>query len=71
MMVNIAMGSGSSIAEEEVRPTFDKALDSFLKGMAHGSTLALFDVDLIYWEMARNKRPLPCIIKPSSMGPIR
>ncbi|GMH01567.1 hypothetical protein Nepgr_003406 [Nepenthes gracilis] len=36
-----------------VRTNLQKALDSFLKGAARGSTLAMVDAGLVYWEMGR------------------
>ncbi|KAL5539280.1 hypothetical protein UlMin_046049 [Ulmus minor] len=36
-----------------VRPNLDKALDSFLKGVARGSTLAMVDAGLVYWETGK------------------
>nr|GEU67613.1 hypothetical protein [Tanacetum cinerariifolium] len=32
----------------------EKALGSFFKGAAHGSTLAMVDAGLVYWEIGKN-----------------
>ncbi|KAG5520800.1 hypothetical protein RHGRI_033393 [Rhododendron griersonianum] len=36
-----------------VKRNVEKALESFLKGVARGSTLAMVDAGLVYWEMGR------------------
>ncbi|KAK9117259.1 hypothetical protein Sjap_016206 [Stephania japonica] len=38
-----------------VRPNMDKALDSFLKGAARGSSLAMVDAGLLYWEAGKRE----------------
>lgn len=39
-----------------VRRNPAKALDSFLKGAARGSALAMVDAGLIFWEMGKKDR---------------
>lgn len=38
-----------------VKQNTEKALESFLKGAARGSTLAMVDAGLVYWEMGKKE----------------
>lgn len=51
-----------------VRPNLNKALDSFLKGAARGSTLAMVDAGLIYWEMGRKDKAIALYQKAAELG---
>lgn len=49
-MVLLRWGKRFKHGRGGVRPNLEKALDSFLKGVARGSTLAMVDAGLVYWE---------------------
>ncbi|KAF8408297.1 hypothetical protein HHK36_007445 [Tetracentron sinense] len=51
-----------------VRPNLHKALDSFLKGAARGSTLAMVDAGLIYWEMGKKEEGISLYKKAAVLG---
>lgn len=51
-----------------VRPNIQKALDSFLKGAARGSTLAMVDAGLIYWEMGKKEESIALYRKAAELG---
>ncbi|KAJ7943693.1 F-box protein [Quillaja saponaria] len=51
-----------------VRPNIDKALDSFKKGAARGSTMAMVDAGLIYWEMGKKEKAVALYQKASELG---
>nr|DAD30828.1 TPA_asm: hypothetical protein HUJ06_009679 [Nelumbo nucifera] len=51
-----------------VRPNLDKALDSFLKGAARGSTLAMVDAGLIYWEIGKKGEGIALYKKAAELG---
>lgn len=51
-----------------VRPNIQKALDSFLKGAARGSTLAMVDAGLIYWEMGKKEESVALYRKAAELG---
>ncbi|KAM6589357.1 hypothetical protein CsatA_011962 [Cannabis sativa] len=51
-----------------VRPNLDKALDSFLKGAARGSTLAMVDAGLVYWESGNKDKAMALYHKASALG---
>lgn len=51
-----------------VRPNSQKALDSFLKGAARGSTLAMVDAGLIYWEMGKKEESMAWYSKAATLG---
>lgn len=46
----------------------DKALDSFLKGADRGSTLAMVDAGLIYWEMGERDRGIELYRRAALLG---
>ncbi|KAI4384146.1 hypothetical protein MLD38_002334 [Melastoma candidum] len=50
-MLFLRWGKSFKHGRAGVRPNVDKALDSFLKGAALGSTLAMVDAGLLYWEI--------------------
>lgn len=51
-----------------VRVNLDKALKSFLKGASRGSTLAMVDAGLLYWEMGRKDKALSLYQKAAALG---
>ncbi|CAK7332585.1 unnamed protein product [Dovyalis caffra] len=51
-----------------VRPNLDKALDSFLKGAARGSTLAMVDAGLLYWEIGNKDKAIALYEKAAQLG---
>ena len=51
-----------------VRPNLDKALDSFLKGAARGSALAMVDAGLIYWELGHKDKAVALYHKAAELG---
>ncbi|CAK9144962.1 unnamed protein product [Ilex paraguariensis] len=51
-----------------VKPNLHKALDSFLKGAARGSTLAMVDAGLIYWEMGKKEEGIALYGKAAELG---
>ncbi|KAI6694890.1 hypothetical protein NL676_022600 [Syzygium grande] len=46
----------------------EKALESFLKGAARGSTLAMVDAGLMYWEMGKKEAAVELYRKAASLG---
>ncbi|KAL5562936.1 hypothetical protein UlMin_032683 [Ulmus minor] len=51
-----------------VRPNLDKALDSFLKGVARGSTLAMVDAGLVYWETGKKGKAVALYKRAAVLG---
>lgn len=51
-----------------VRPNLEKALDSFMKAVARGSTLAMVDAGLIYWEMGQKSKAISLYRKAAELG---
>ncbi|KAL9401163.1 hypothetical protein Peur_005012 [Populus x canadensis] len=51
-----------------VRPNLDKALDSFLKGAVRGSTLAMVDAGLLYWEIGKKDKAIALYKKAAVLG---
>lgn len=51
-----------------VKPNLKKALDSFLKGAARGSTMAMVDAGLIYWEMGKKEEGIAWYRKAAELG---
>ncbi|PKI77144.1 hypothetical protein CRG98_002647, partial [Punica granatum] len=51
-----------------VRQNPAKALDSFLKGAARGSTLAMVDAGLIYWEMGKKDKAIQLYQRAAALG---
>ncbi|XP_052184150.1 F-box protein At1g70590 [Diospyros lotus] len=51
-----------------VRPNLQKALDSFLKGAARGSTLAMVDAGLVYWEMGKREEAITLYRRAAELG---
>ncbi|KAF5175373.1 F-box protein [Thalictrum thalictroides] len=51
-----------------VSPNLDKALDSFLKGVYRGSTLAMVDAGLVYWELGKIDQGIALYMKAAELG---
>ncbi|KAF9624942.1 hypothetical protein IFM89_016190 [Coptis chinensis] len=51
-----------------VRKNLGKALDSFMKGVVRGSTLAMVDAGLIYWEMGRKEDGVALYRRAAELG---
>ncbi|KMT07691.1 hypothetical protein BVRB_6g148140 [Beta vulgaris subsp. vulgaris] len=51
-----------------VQPNLEKALDSFLKGAARGSSLAMVDAGLVYWEMGRRQEGIALYRRAAELG---
>ncbi|XP_057485208.1 F-box protein At1g70590 [Actinidia eriantha] len=51
-----------------VRANLHKALDSFLKGAARGSTLAMVDAGLVYWEMGKKEEGIELYRRAAALG---
>ncbi|KAL6954650.1 hypothetical protein U1Q18_043348 [Sarracenia purpurea var. burkii] len=51
-----------------VRTNLQKALDSFLKGAARGSTLAMVDAGLVYWEMGKKAEGIALYQRAAALG---
>ncbi|CAI9300006.1 unnamed protein product [Lactuca saligna] len=51
-----------------VQPNIEKALDSFLKGAARGSTLAMVDAGLVLWEMGKKEEGVALYRKAAELG---
>ncbi|KAK3028192.1 hypothetical protein RJ639_039475 [Escallonia herrerae] len=51
-----------------VRPNLNKALESFLKGAARGSTLAMVDAGLVYWEMGKKEEGIALYRRAAELG---
>ncbi|CAI9092989.1 OLC1v1028383C2 [Oldenlandia corymbosa var. corymbosa] len=51
-----------------VKPNLSKALDSFLKGAARGSTLAMVDAGLLYWDMGDKEKGIALYRKAAELG---
>ncbi|KAJ0537387.1 putative F-box domain, tetratricopeptide-like helical domain superfamily [Helianthus annuus] len=51
-----------------VKVSMEKALDSFLKGAARGSTLAMVDAGLVYWEMGRKEEGVALYRRAAELG---
>lgn len=50
------------------KPNLSKALDSFLKGAARGSTLSMVDAGLVYWEMGKKEEGIALYRKAAELG---
>ncbi|XP_050204307.1 F-box protein At1g70590 isoform X2 [Mercurialis annua] len=51
-----------------VKPNLQKALDSFLKGAALGSSLAMVDAGLVYWELGFHDKAIEFYLKAACLG---
>lgn len=67
-MVLLRWGKRFKHGRGGVRKNSDKALDSFLKGAARGSTLAMVDAGLMYWEMDKKEAAIGLYRKAAVLG---
>ncbi|KAL5759915.1 hypothetical protein ACOSP7_018420 [Xanthoceras sorbifolium] len=67
-MVLLRWGKRFKHGRGGVRKNLDKALDSFLKGAARGSTLAMVDAGLVYWEMDKKEDAIALYRKAAELG---
>ncbi|KDP26648.1 hypothetical protein JCGZ_17806 [Jatropha curcas] len=67
-MVLLRWGKRFKHGRGGVRPNLEKALDSFLKGAARGSTLAMVDAGLVYWEMGWREKAIALYHKAAELG---
>ncbi|GMI90195.1 hypothetical protein like AT1G70590 [Hibiscus trionum] len=67
-MVLLRYGKRFKHGRGGVRRNLDKALDSFLKGVACGSTLAMVDAGLIYWERGLKEEAISLYQKAAILG---
>ncbi|CAL1395241.1 unnamed protein product [Linum trigynum] len=51
-----------------VKSDLNKALDSFLKGAARGSSLAMVDAGLVYWEIGEKEKAVGLYRKAAELG---
>lgn len=51
-----------------VKCNLNKALDSFLKGVYLGSTLAMVDAGLLYWELGKKKEGIALYMRAAALG---
>lgn len=67
-MVLLRWGKRFKHGRAGVRPNLEKALDSFLKGAARGSTLAMVDAGLLYWESGKKDKAMAFYQKAAALG---
>lgn len=67
-MVLLRWGKRFKHGRAGVRVNLEKALDSFLKGASRGSTLAMVDAGLLYWETGKKEKAMALYRKAASLG---
>ncbi|XP_057949209.1 F-box protein At1g70590 [Malania oleifera] len=67
-MLLLRWGKRFKHGRDGVRANLNKALDSFLKGAARGSTLAMVDAGLVYWEMGKKVEGIALYKKAAELG---
>ncbi|CAN8235711.1 unnamed protein product [Cochlearia groenlandica] len=67
-MVLLRWGKKFKHGRGGVRANLDKALDSFLKGAARGSTLAMVDAGLVYWQNGDKERAVGLYRRAAELG---
>nr|XP_043611459.1 F-box protein At1g70590 [Erigeron canadensis] len=67
-MVFLRWGKRFKHGRGGVKVNMEKALDSFLKGAARGSTLAMVDAGLVYWEMGKKEKGVELYRKAAELG---
>ncbi|KAJ9554484.1 hypothetical protein OSB04_018529 [Centaurea solstitialis] len=67
-MVFLRWGKRFKHGRGGVKASLEKALDSFLKGAARGSTLAMVDAGLVYWEMGRKEEGVALYRRAAELG---
>uniref|UniRef100_A0A803M769 F-box protein n=1 Tax=Chenopodium quinoa TaxID=63459 RepID=A0A803M769_CHEQI len=66
--VVVEMGKRFKHGRAGVRVDMEKALESFLKGVARGSSLAMVDAGLVYWEMGRKQDGIALYKRVAELG---
>lgn len=67
-MLFLKLGKRLKHGRGGVKPSMSKALGYFLQGAARGSTLAMVDAGLIYWEMGKRDEGIDWYIKAAELG---
>ncbi|KAL5553159.1 hypothetical protein UlMin_040560 [Ulmus minor] len=67
-MVFLRWGKRFKCGKGGFRPNLDEALDSFLKGTARGSTLAMVDAGLVYWETGKKDKAVALYKRAAVLG---
>lgn len=67
-MLLLRWGKRFKHGRRTVRPNKGKALDSFMKAAARGSSLAMVDAGLIYWEMGEKEKAVDLYHKAAELG---
>lgn len=67
-MVFLKWGKRFKHGRGGVKANLNKALDSFLKAAARGSTLAMVDAGLIYWEMGKKEEGIAWYRRAAELG---
>nr|XP_004228556.1 F-box protein At1g70590-like [Solanum lycopersicum] len=67
-MVFLRWGKRFKHGRGGVKRNLSKALDSFLKGAARGSTLAMVDAGLLYWELGKREEGISLYRKAAELG---
>ncbi|KAK6116544.1 hypothetical protein DH2020_049650 [Rehmannia glutinosa] len=67
-MVFLKWGKRFKHGRGGVKANLSKALDCFLKGAARGSTLAMVDAGLIYWEMGKKDEGIVWYRRAAELG---
>ncbi|GFP82640.1 F-box protein at1g70590 [Phtheirospermum japonicum] len=69
-MVLLMWGKRFKHGRGGVKANLGKALDSFLEGAARGSTLAMVDAGLLYWEMGEKEEAVVWYRKAAEFGDV-
>ncbi|VVA94830.1 unnamed protein product [Arabis nemorensis] len=67
-MVLLRWGKRFKHGRGGVKANIEKALDSFLKGAARGSTLAMVDAGLVYWETGEKEKAVGLYRRAAELG---
>lgn len=67
-MVLLRWGKRFKHGRGGIRPNLGKALDSFLKGAARGSALAMVDAGLLYWDTGNKQKAMALYQKAAVLG---
>lgn len=67
-MVLLRWGKRFKHGRGGVRPNLEKALESFLKGASRGSTMAMVDAGLVYWETGKKEKALALYQRAAVLG---
>lgn len=67
-MVFLRWGKRFKHGRGGVKKNMEKALDSFLKGVARGSTLAMVDAGLVYWEIGKKDEGVGLYRRAAELG---